>query len=90
MQKAEVSERAKRKVATKTAETGLPAHSLRTVLQDLGNLTCNEATLPGPPNHPFTIIAQHTPLQADAVQRRGVEPSRMIPVPPHPRDRLTA
>ena len=37
VQKAEVSERAKRKVATKTAETGLPAHSLRTMLQDLGH-----------------------------------------------------
>ena len=56
LQKAEVSERAKRKAATKTTETGLPAHSLRTMLQDLGNLTCNEATLPGQPNHPFTTI----------------------------------
>ena len=36
VQKAEVSERAKRKAATKTTETGLPAHSLRTMLQDLG------------------------------------------------------
>ena len=84
VQKAEVSERAKRKAATKTTETGLPAHSLRTMLQDLGNLTCNEATLPGQPNHPFTIIAQPTPLQAEAFQRLGVEPSKMIPVPPHP------
>ena len=60
------------------------AHSLRTMLQDLGNLTCNEATLPGQPNHPFTIIAKPTPLQAEAFQRLGVEPSKMIPVPLHP------
>ncbi len=84
VQKAEVSERAKRKAATKTTETGLPAHSLRTMLQDLGNLTCNEATLPGQPNHPFTIIAKPTPLQAEAFQRLGVEPGKMIPVPLHP------
>ena len=90
VQKAEVSERAKRKSATRTTETGLPAHSLRTMLQDLGNLTCNEATLPGQPNHPFTIIAKPTPLQAEAFQRLGVEPSKLIPVPLHPRNRLTA
>ena len=42
VQKAEVSERAKQKAATKTTDTGLPAHSLRTMHQDLGNLTCNE------------------------------------------------
>ena len=69
---------------TKTTETGLPAHSLRTMLQDLGNLTCNEATLPGQPNHPLTIIAQPTPLPAEAFQRPGVEKSKMIPVPLHP------
>ncbi len=84
VQRAEVSERAKQKAATKITETGLPAHSLRTMLQDLGNLTCNEATLPGQPIHPFTIIAQPTPLQAEAFQRVGVEPRKMIPVPLHP------
>ena len=36
VQRAEVSERAKRKAATKITETGLPAHSLHTMLQDLG------------------------------------------------------
>ena len=84
VQKAEVSERAKQKAATRITETGLPAHSLRTMLQDPGNLTCNEATLPGQPNHPFTITAQPTPLQVEAFQRLGVEPSKMIPVPLHP------
>ncbi len=54
------------------------------MLQDLGNLTCNEATLPGQPNHHFTIIVQPTPLQAVAFQRLGVEPSKTIPVPLHP------
>ena len=61
-------------------ETGHPAHSLRTMLQDLGNLTCNEATLPGQPDHPFTIVAQPTPLQVEAFQRLRVEPTRMIPI----------
>ena len=115
VQTAEVSERAKQKAATKITETGLPAHSLRTMPAHhapgtaaerasmwkksmasamafsmsilrayLGNLTCNEASLPGQPIHPFTIIAQPTPLQAEAFQRLGVEPSKMIPVPLHP------
>ena len=54
---------------------------LRTMLRDPGNLTCNEVSLPGPPNHPFTIIAQPTPQQAEAFQRLGLEPSKMFPVP---------
>ena len=83
VQKADVSERAKDKAASKTTETGLPVHSLRTMLSDLANLTCNEATLPEQPNHPFTIIAQPTPLQAEAFQRLAVEPDKMIPVQPH-------
>ncbi len=36
VQEAEVSERAKQTAATKITETGLPAHGLRTMLQDLG------------------------------------------------------
>ena len=47
-------------------------------------LACNEATRPGQPNHAFTIIAQPTPLSAEAFQRLGVEPSKVIPVPLHP------
>ena len=90
MQKAEVSGRAKRKAATRTTGTGLPARSLRTILQELGNRSCDEATLPGRPDHTFAIIAQPNLLQAEAFQRLGVEASKMIPVPPHPRNRLTA
>ena len=56
----------------------------RAMLRDPGNLTCNEVTLPGQPNHPFTIITQPTPLQAEAFQRPGAEPSKMIPVPQQP------
>ena len=84
VQKAEVPERAKRKAATRSTEIGLPVRSLRTMLRDLGNLTCNEVTLPGQPNHPFTIIAQPTPQQAETFQRLGREPSKMIPVPRQP------
>ena len=89
VQKAEVSARARRKAATRTNETGLPVHSLCTMLRDLGNLTCNQVTLPGQPNHPFTIIAQPTPLQAEAFERLGAEPSKMIPVPLQPWFRRT-
>ena len=82
IEQARVSERAQLKAITQMTETGHPAHSLRTMLRDLGNLTCNEVTLPGQPDHPFTIVAQPTPLQAEAFRRLRVEPTKMIPVQP--------
>ena len=63
VQKAEVSERAKHKAASKITETGLPVHSLRTMLQDLGNLTCNEATLARSANSP---VHNHRPADTAA------------------------
>ena len=41
VQKAQPSERARHKSATKTTPAGLPAHSLTTLLDDLATLTLN-------------------------------------------------
>ncbi len=84
VQKAEISGRAKRKAVAGTTETGPPVHSLRANLRDLGDPTCDEVTLQGQPDHPFAIVAQPTPVQAEAFRRLGVEPSEMIPVPLQP------
>ena len=47
VEKAEVSESAKAKADTKLTPDGLPVHGFRTLLDDLGTLTLNDASLPG-------------------------------------------
>ncbi len=82
--KAQVSENAKRKARTKRTDSDLPVHSLATMLADLATLTWNEAALQSQPNHSFPLIAQPTPLQAEAFQRLGIQTTEMIPVSRHP------
>ena len=48
----------------------------RAMLRNPGNLTCNEVTVPSQPNHPFTIIAQPPPLQAEAFQGQVLSQAR--------------
>ena len=47
--KAEVSGSARAKAASKQTPEGLPVHSFRTLIADLGTLTLNDASLRGPP-----------------------------------------
>ncbi len=75
MAKADVSDAAKRKARRKITATGQPVHSLRTLLDDLATLTRNEVTLPGGAGQSFTIFARPTSLQAEALQRLGIEPT---------------
>ena len=56
VEKAQVSARTKGR-AQATAE-GLPVHSFRTLLADLGTLTLNQVTLPDAPDHPFPMFAK--------------------------------
>lgn len=56
---------------------GLPTHSFRTLLADLGTLTLNEATLPSAPDRPFTLFAKPTPLQRKAFDLLAVDPAEM-------------
>ena len=75
------AERAKRK--TKRSDSDMPVCSLGTVLTDLATLTWKEAVLPSQPNHPFPLIAEPTPLQADVFRCLGIKLRDMIPATGH-------
>ena len=76
VKKAQVSERTKAKAASKRTAEGLPVHSLRTLLADLGTLT--QVTLPAAPEHPFPMFAKPTPLQTKVFELLGVDPTRFV------------
>ena len=78
VQKARVSERAKRKYDTKKTEEGFCVHGFRTLMEDLGTLSLNEVTLPGSPEHPFPMITEPTALQRRAFELLDVEPGRFV------------
>ena len=80
MEKAEVSESAKAKADTKRTPDGLPVHGFRTLLDDLGTLTLNDASLPGRPDSLFRIATEPTELQARAFGLLGVDPDAYISV----------
>lgn len=70
--KARRSKSADRKAATHTTDDGLPAHSFRDLLAELGTLTRNTISLPT--SHSFTQLTQTTPLQARAFQLLDLKP----------------
>ena len=80
VQKAEVSDRASDKAADKITPDGFPVHSLTTLLADLATLTLNEVTVPDRPDHPFSLTATPTPLQAEAFRRLDIKTTETIPV----------
>ena len=65
VEKAEVSESAKAKAASKLTPDGLPVHSFRTLMADLGTLTLNDVSLPGRPGSAFRMAARPTALQKE-------------------------
>ena len=67
VQKAEPSQPAKAKAATKRTPDGDPVHSVTTLLNDLATVTLNEVTLPGHPDSAFPLVTKSTPLQAKAL-----------------------
>ena len=79
VERAEVSESAKRKHRTKKTEEGFSVHSLSTLLEDLGTLSLNEVTPPGSPEHRLHICAESTVLQQRAFELLDVEPGRFVP-----------
>ncbi len=77
---ARVSESARAKAARRRTPDGLPVHSLRTLLADLGTLTLNEVTLPGAPDHAFPLLATPTEPQRRAFELLDIDPARgMLP-----------
>jgi hypothetical protein len=73
--KAHRSEHAKAKDASKTADDGLPLHSFRTLLQDLGTLAYNVTHTPLNPEAKITLTTRPTPLQAKAFALLGLNPA---------------
>ncbi|MCY3625800.1 MAG: hypothetical protein OXH82_03010, partial [Candidatus Dadabacteria bacterium] len=79
VERAEVSESAKRKHRTKKTEEGFSVHSFGTLMEDLGTLSLNEITPPGSPEHRLHICAESTVLQQRAFELLDVEPGRFVP-----------
>ena len=80
MEPAEVSERARRKAATKRTPEGLPAHSFPTLLGDLASLVLNQARLPTQAQTAIAIATKPTPLQRRAFDLLGIDPTRSVSI----------
>jgi transposase len=70
--KAERSDAAEAKVATKRTEDGLVVHSFRSLLGDLATVTRNIMALDAQPDATFTLYPQLTEVQSRAFQLLGV------------------
>ena len=66
---------AKAKDASRTADDGLPLHSFRTLLQDLGTLAYNVTHTRLNPEAKIVITTRPTPLQAKAFELLGLNPT---------------
>lgn len=73
--KAVRSEHAKAKDASKQAEDGLPVHSFRTLLKDLGTLTYNITHTALNPEVKITLTTRPTPLQDKAFKLLRLNPA---------------
>ena len=80
VQKAEVSQSAKAKAATKRTPDGLPVHSFRTLLDDLSGLALNQLRLPGHGDSRLTVVTAPTPVQQRAFALLGVKPDQNVPI----------
>lgn len=74
--KAQRSAHAKAKDASKHADDGLPVHSFRTLLQDLGTLTYNVTYTALNPKAKIILTTRPTPLQEKAFSLLGINPGR--------------
>jgi len=73
--KAHRSEHARNKDASKLADDGLPLHSFRTLLQDLGTLAYNVTHTSLNPEAKIILTTRPTPLQAKAFELLGLNPA---------------
>ena len=73
--KAVRSEQAQAKDASKRAEDGLPLHSFKTLLKDLGTLTYNITHAALNPEAKITLTTRPTPLQDKAFKLLGLNPA---------------
>ena len=75
MAKAVRSQHAKAKDARKTADDGLPLHSFRALLQDLGTLAYNVTHTHLNPEVKIILTTRPTPLEAKAFKLLGLNPA---------------
>ena len=68
------SEAARAKDETRRTRDGLPVHSFRTLLADLGTLAKNRVRFAGVANSELDLLTQPTPLQERAFALLGVVP----------------
>ncbi len=73
--KAVRSEHAKAKDASKTADDGLPLHSFRTLLKDLGTLAYNITHTSLNPEAKIILTTRPTPLQSKAFELLALNPT---------------
>jgi Transposase DDE domain len=73
--KAVRSEHAKAKDASKTADDGLPLHSFRTLLKDLGTLAYNITHANVSPDNKIVLTTRPTPIQAKAFELLALNPA---------------
>jgi transposase len=73
--KAVRSEHAKAKDSSKMADDGLPLHSFRTLLKDLGTLAYNITHTHASPNTQIILTTRPTPLQAKAFALLALNPA---------------
>ena len=73
--KAVRSGQAKAKDASKLADDGLPLHSFRTLLKDLGTLAYNVTYTPLNPEAKIVLTTRPTPLQLKAFSLLGLNPA---------------
>ena len=71
---AQRSPAAKRKIAARRTDDGLPVHSFRSLINDLATLCLNKVSLPSNPKYRFDLPTKPTPLQARAFDLLGVGP----------------
>ena len=68
------SQAARAKDETRWTKDGIPVHSFRTLLADLGTLAKNRVRVAGIPDSEIDLLTQPTPLQARAFDLLGVTP----------------
>ena len=73
--KAVRSDHAKNKDSSKTANDGLPLHSFRTLLKDLGTLAYNVTHTNASPNTNLVLTTRPTPLQTKAFVLLALNPA---------------
>ena len=80
VEKAWPSESARRKAATKRTADDLPAHSFRTLLDDLSGMALNRLRLSDHDASLLSVVTRPTPVQKRAFQLLGVNPDQNVPI----------